>query len=157
MEIYFEYVKARDMQINDFFKELLPNSNIRLSTFPAVILKYKVSGSTFHTSTSHAPPDVPPEIPVDVTPLATQVPPVPEEGQDEDLTPEPPQPEHDPTQSPICPPPPVPVVATSPAPIPAKPTPTTEQSTPARTSPARSTTREPQAVYFNHLLLNQQQ
>ncbi|XP_039050195.1 proline-rich receptor-like protein kinase PERK8 [Hibiscus syriacus] len=108
--------------------------------------------------------DDPKEVPTDVPPLATHVPPVLEEGQgdteeflssssistiessddtpphfftDEDFTPAPKQPEHDPIPSPVQSPPPVPTEIPSPPPVSAQQTPTTEQSTPAYASSSK--------------------
>ncbi|XP_039050912.1 leucine-rich repeat extensin-like protein 3 [Hibiscus syriacus] len=126
---------------------------IRLPTFPSVTLNYNAGGNTFHASTSYVPPDVPPEVPTDVPPLATHIPPVPEENHvdteeflssssfsttesssdtpphfftDEDFTPAPKQPEHDPIPSPIRSTPPAPTAAPSPPPVPTQLTPATE-------------------------------
>ncbi|XP_039033215.1 actin cytoskeleton-regulatory complex protein PAN1-like [Hibiscus syriacus] len=136
----------------------------RLPQLECVILKYNAGGNTFHASTSHAPPEVPPEVPIDVPPLATQVPPVPEEGQgdteeflssfsfstsgrsndtsphfftDEDFTPAPPQPTQHPIPSPVSQATPVPTVVPSPVPVLVQPTTTAEQSTPTRASSSK--------------------
>ncbi|XP_039058427.1 TIR domain-containing adapter molecule 1-like [Hibiscus syriacus] len=137
---------------------------IRLPTFPSVILSYDASGSTFHASTSYVPPNIRPEVSTDVPPLATHVPPVPEEGQgdteeflssssfsttesnddtpphfftNEDFTPAPKQPKHDPISSSFQSAPPVPTKIPSTPPISAQQTPTTEQSTPAHASSSK--------------------
>ncbi|XP_039054997.1 proline-rich receptor-like protein kinase PERK2 [Hibiscus syriacus] len=110
------------------------------------------------------PSEVPPEVPTDVPPLATHFSPVLEEGQgdteeflssssfsttessddtpphfftDEDFTPTPKQPNHDPIPSPAQSAPPVPTEIPSPPPVPTQQTPMTEQSTPACTSSSK--------------------
>ncbi|XP_038991975.1 uncharacterized protein C1orf198 homolog [Hibiscus syriacus] len=80
-------------------------------------------------------PEFPPEVPVDVPPLETQVPPVPEEVQD--FTPALLQPTQDPISSPVSQATPVPAAVPSPAPVPAQLTPTAEQSTTTRASSSK--------------------
>ncbi|XP_039000343.1 lysine-rich arabinogalactan protein 19-like [Hibiscus syriacus] len=89
-----------------------------MSSFPSVILKYNIDGSTFHASTSNVPPEVPPGVPTDMPPLATHVSPVPEEV---------------PCPSSNA----VPIAAQIPAPVSAQPTPTAEQPTPAQASTSK--------------------
>ncbi|XP_039061520.1 predicted GPI-anchored protein 58 [Hibiscus syriacus] len=117
------------MQLNAFIKELLSTIMIRLPTFPSVILNYNAGARTFHALTSYIPPNVSPEVPTDVSPLATHVPPVPEESYD--FMPAPKQPEQDPIPSPVRSTPPALTATPSSPPIPAQPTPVIEQSTPA--------------------------